>query len=209
MHISISTHIVITSIIIIMTIIIIIIAITTTPHNNDNNNNENIISIISIIIMMMIIIIIIIVIICTVAGGWGGWRSLAARRLCALSDSPSFVLYAICMFLVGGVCLKNAIGTGLIISGDIYKYSHPHICIYIYIYIIIIIIIKSAGCITQCAVEVYTEAHVVFLTCYNRLALRNEAFQHVARLDIVSTFTPLRVHPCGGPSVTILYLYVH
>ena len=28
------------------------------------------------------------------------------------------------------VCLKNASGTGLIISGDIYKYSHPHICIY-------------------------------------------------------------------------------
>ena len=43
----------------------------------------------------------------------------------------------ICCFLYvfgRGMCLKNAIGTGLTNSGDIYKYSLPHICMYIYKY---------------------------------------------------------------------------
>ena len=35
--------------------------------------------------------------------------------------------------MFGSGFLKNAWG-GLIVSGDIYTYSHPHICIYIYIY---------------------------------------------------------------------------
>ena len=39
------------------------------------------------------------------------------------------------VYVCVGVCLKDAFGTGLIISGDIYKCSHPHICIYIYIHI--------------------------------------------------------------------------
>ena len=39
------------------------------------------------------------------------------------------------LFLYVGVrVFENAWG-GLIVSGDIYKYSHPHICTYIYIYI--------------------------------------------------------------------------
>ena len=43
----------------------------------------------------------------------------------------AFVLYAMFYVFGRGMCLKNAIGTGLINSDDIYKYSHPHICMYI------------------------------------------------------------------------------
>ena len=51
-----------------------------------------------------------------------------------------FVSHAIVYVFGRGMCLKSAIGTGLINAGDIYKYSLPRICIYIYIKNIINII---------------------------------------------------------------------